>query len=180
MMKKTIGVLLILSIIICHFPIAVAHQNENDHYKDLESVLFGNNSARIMGDAEKKKLVRHLEYATSLALDQFNGFKGTLLEDLRLYGVPNLPNHITDKIEEGGFNFPASGQTHRQYTHLGWTYDYDKEHRVANWPLRKQMMVDTAKRVLNCNDDEICDSFAALLYYIHVIGDAESCSRRCF
>lgn len=178
MIKKKISVLFVIIYAICQFPVAIAHQSEDDHYKDIESVLFGNKATIILSNADKKKMVRHLEYAASLALDQFNGYKAILLEDLKQYGVPNLPAQITDKLESGGFDFSASGQTHRQYTHLGWTKSYDEEHIAANWPLRRQMMVNTVKKILNSDNEEICDAFAAILYYIHVIGDLQNDSSR--
>ena len=92
---------------------------------EMEAVILGNNAASVMGDASRKRMVRHLEYATSIALDQFNGFKKTLLLDLQLFEVPELPARITDTIDNGGIDFSASGQTHRKYTHLGWTYVYE-------------------------------------------------------
>ena len=156
---------------------AFAHKSD-DHYKEIESVLFGNNKATIMGNETKKKLVRHLEYATSIALDQFNEGQRILLEDLQRYGVPNLPPNVTEIGKENTINFSASANYHRSYTHKGWTYPYSEEFSVANWPKRKQIMVETTKKVLNSKDEEICDSFAAILYYVHLLGDMQEDSSR--
>ena len=74
-MRKRIAagflVLLLLVVSLCD---AFAH-SDDQHYKEIEAVLFGTQSATIMGDQNNKKLVRHLEYATSIALDQYNGKK---------------------------------------------------------------------------------------------------------
>ncbi len=155
----------------------LAHKDDQ-HYKEVESVLFGNQTAVIMGNETSKKLVRHLEYATSIALDQCNGYKGILLKDLQLYGVPNLPPNVTDIGAENSINFKAGPNKHRSYTHLGWTYTYGKEFADANWPKRKQMMIETTKKVLNSKDEEVCDSFSAILYYVHILGDIQDDSSR--
>ena len=181
MKRKTVAVVILIVCILSFSLDSFAH-NDDKHYKEIESVLFGNKAASILGNTEKKKLIRHLEYATGLALDQFNGSDGTLLIDLQIFGIPNLPTHITDEIDAGGFNFRESANAHRQYTHMGWTYEYDKNHRKANWPLRKQIMVETVKKVLfkkdNSYDDTYYDSFAAVLYYIHLLGDMQEDSKR--
>ena len=79
---------------------------------------------------------------------------------------------------DGGINFTASGNTHRKYTHRGWSFDYTETYNDANWPLRKRIMVNTVKKVINSKNETLCDSFAAILYYIHVLGDVQSDSKR--
>lgn len=177
MKRKLIAGILLCLLVSASLCKAFAHK-DNQHYKEIESVLFGTQAATIMGDQASKKLVRHLEYATSIALDQYNGFKDTLLKDLQMYGVPNLPPNVTEIGTENSINFSDSPNKHRGYTHLGWTYTYGKEFADANWPKRKQMMVETTKKVLNSKDEEICDSFAAILYYVHLLGDMQEDSSR--
>ena len=70
-------------------PTAIAHKNDQ-HYMETEKVLFGTRSATILADNEKKKLIRHLEYATSIALDQFNGSNTFFLMDLQQFHVSRI------------------------------------------------------------------------------------------
>ena len=104
--RKTAIVVLLFAICLS-FMSAYAH-DDHDHYKEMEAVILGNNAASVMGDASRKRMVRHLEYATSIALDQFNGSKKTLLLDLQLFEVPELPARITDTIDNGSIDFSAS------------------------------------------------------------------------
>lgn len=177
MRRKAVALILLVVCIFANCPTTFAHSNE-EHYKDMETVLFGYQAASIMSDAEKKKKMQYLEHATSFAIDQVNGFLGTYLEELRRFGIPNLPASITDGIESGGINFTANPQVHRRYTHLGWTKEYEKGYETANWPLRKQIIVETVKKVLNADDNTINDSFGAILYYIHLLGDMQNDSKR--
>ena len=176
-MRRLIAGILILVIALMPVCYAFAHKG-NQHYIECESVLFGKQAATIMGDKTHKKLVRHLEFATSIALDQYNGFYRIMLIDLQEYGVPHLPPNVSDIGTKNSINFSESPNKHRGYTHLGWTYNYDELHSVANWPKRKQILVETVKKVVKTNDEELCDSFAAILYYVHLLGDMQSDSSR--
>ena len=66
---------------------------------------------------------------------------------------------------------------HRSSTHLGWDYKYENDN--ANWETRKTILLLTANEVFNFGlfsgwfetYDTRCNSFCALLYYVHILGD---------
>lgn len=187
-MKKRITVALLIFIFaLCSVPYALSHEGDQ-HYREIEAVLFGPSKFRIVGNDEKKKLLQHLEYVTAIAIDQNNGSHSGMFKDLQLYGVPNLPPNMTDPSNgnDNNINFRCSRGIHRKYTHLGWTftyrieYDKNKEPITSNWPVRKKMMVETVRKVLGSDKykEEIYDSFAAILYYVHLLGDMQTDSTR--
>lgn len=150
-----------------------------EHNKIIEAALFGREDYRasvegtLAGDA-----VAALESAVYMCLDQYNGKGEDQLETLRRYGVSGLPGSICDINFEGN-------STHRRYAHQGWNYTYSgKQDKGQNWPLRKTILVNTVKKVFGMDDlwdamsslwdtsgEEWADAFAAMLYYLHVLGD---------
>lgn len=150
-----------------------------EHNKIIEAALFGREDYRASvegtpaGDA-----VAALESAVYMCLDQYNRKGEDQLETLRRYGVSGLPGSICDIDFEGN-------STHRRYTHQGWNYTYSgKQDKGQNWPLRKTILVNTVKKVFGMDDlwdvipslwdasgEEWVDAFAAMLYYLHVLGD---------
>ena len=155
------------------YPISVCAHTDIGHDREMETILWGNKKTTVLSNEELKIKVRCLKDATSIALDQFNGTKAIQMKNLENYGVEGIPPLISDTIEKGGINFTANGLTHRKYTHLGWTYVYSGKYSDANWPKRKEIMINTVMKVLDTTDEEICDSFAAILYYIHILGDIQ-------
>lgn len=164
-------------------PVAFAHDKALDHYKDLERVLFG----RELQGREREGAIKLLEYASALALDQFSTremtetgkrISGTeKLLFLKTSGVRGIPS----KIEE--IDFIASAKTHQSYTHRGWDHDYIDD--KANWNVRKKLLLATVEHVFDFDFlsgtflgevvsrgyDKRCNSFAALVYYVHILGD---------
>ena len=83
------------------------------------------------------------------------------------------------------FNFQESPARHRYYTHRGWNLgDEDKAH----WSVRQQLLLNTIDKELFSTENVIADffsdvfqrdnyekkqreSFAILLYYVHILGD---------
>lgn len=182
MKKLANSVLLICLIAILWSTPALAHLNQNEHYRDIEKVLFGEEvltrqqriSTMLLDDPANDALIS-LEHATAIALDQYKGLYQDLLDRLNEYGVPYLPpDAITTKDQdERGINFQSSPSLHRSFTHRGWTFAYQPVSSKANWPVRQDIMIQTAKRVFDpaLLDDTRCDAFCAVLYYIHVLGD---------
>lgn len=172
-MKKLASALLALLIAFSAVP-GLAGEKK-DHVNDLKEILFGNVSFIFKSD-KASKAFEALQNASYLAIDQFNGQGKAELLVLKEYGVPGLPRKINKKI-----NF-SSNFEHRKYTHLGW--DYDKYEKTQNrWERRKKILLDTTQKVFGFGPfsgkhlflqfpyDEKCDSFAALVYYIHILGD---------
>jgi hypothetical protein len=73
------------------------------------------------------------------------------------------------------------GNTHGWYTHLGWDHIYDED-TTNRWLIRKEILRNALDKQFNFSLlDKIGisrsnkrDSFAALLYYVHILGDHEN------
>ena len=85
----------------------------------------------------------------------------------------NLPGKIDD------IDFTGNDH-HREYTHRGWEYNYTTD--KAHWEIRKRILRETVNHIFNFGFgsgryfgvdryDKRCDSFAAVVYYIHVLQD---------
>lgn len=176
-MKRIISALLV---VVCLFSLcstAMAY-DKKDHSRYLELVLFGQEYYAVSKATSVQLALEALEDASYLALDQFNSNGSNELSFLRnRYIVPGLPNSIEE------INFTAN-YLHRSHTHRGWEYEYiiDK----AKWPIRKNILLSTTEKVFNFKllsgtilgvdfgYDKKCNSFAALLYYVHVLSDHEA------
>ena len=93
-MKKKLCLACIFLLIICSFPSAsFAHGDRKDHFNDIELVLFGCEDGSYSKNLsrETKRKLRAIEYASILALDQYNGTDGTLLNLLKMLNIPDLP-----------------------------------------------------------------------------------------
>ncbi len=166
-MRRLLSILMLFSILVAICTPSFAFDMQ-EHDKCLESVLFGMDGV----PAESKESVKMLEYASYLALDQCNGNGEDKLTYLKNCGVPKLPVSI-NQIDFRGNSF------HRRFTHRGWNYLYSGDSAKANWPVRKVILCSTTDKVFDfgvseelkggfCNQ---CDSFSALVYYTHILGD---------
>lgn len=134
--------------------------DEEVHNTQLKQVLFGR--PFTINDNEQKN-IRILQKALYLAIDQFNGNKIDYLTDLKEFGVQNLPS-----FEQIDF---SSNQYHQRYTHRGW--DFPTYPNQLLWETRKGLLLSTLDKLFNFQENEKIkkDSFGALLYYIHILGD---------
>lgn len=176
-MKKGLIALLIIFAICVSTAQTFAYDREG-HDKTLEEVLFGNNMYSSSKGEPIKKAAKALKCASYLAIDQYNG-KGEaditfLKNDFQVSGIPEISD----------IDF-TSNNNHRRYTHRGWDYTYVPD--KANWQKRKSILLSTVNKEFNFKKspnkvlgkvnkkyleyDKKCDSFCALIYYIHIIGD---------
>lgn len=132
--------------------------NNAQHDEYMLQVLFGRHTSI---DKESNE-VKALEYASYLTLDQFNGKGVKELAFLNQMKVRNIPKDIS-KID-----FSSNG-LHRSYTHRGWDFSYSTD--KAHWNIRKNILIATANKVFEFKDSQQCNSFCALIYYVHVLGD---------
>lgn len=145
-----------------------AHDKDG-HNTDLEEVLFGEFTS-LSSHAESA--IEALEDAAYLTIDQFNGNGEPELKYLRerYLNVSWLPKDIYE------IDFKSNTQ-HRSFTHRGWEYYYIND--KAHWNRRKKILLNTCRKELSKSDcieegrsyEDICDSFSALVYYVHIIGD---------
>ena len=78
-----------------------------------------------------------------------------------------------------------SPANHRTYTHQGWNYSYNKETYgdLASWSVRKNILLASTEKIFDFSFlsgkwlffefgySDKCDSFSALVYYNHLLGD---------
>ena len=150
-------------------PSLASGRNVHDDY--MLHVLFGSNYKEENYTQKELTAIKALEAASYLAVDQYNGDGEEELKTLSDFKVPELPTTIDD-IDFSG------NQHHRRYTHRGWLGPYNNDDRPypddkAHWSIRKRVLVLTTKKVFALSDEQnrICDSLAAVIYYIHVLAD---------
>ena len=182
------SIILIVLIVTLWTVSAFAHPDQNDHYADIERVLFGKEvltrserkSTVLLGNPAKDALIS-LEHAAAIVLDQYKGDDQGLLDQLSEYGVQNLPPDAMTTMDPDprGINFQSSPNLHRSFTHRGWTFQYPKVSSKANWPVRREILLETAKAAFDSEylDATRREAFCALLYYVHVLGDHMSDSK---
>lgn len=157
-----------------------------EHDKDIESILFGDERYKKIHSSSAEK-IQALEDAVYLCVDQFNGSGEKELKKLRKRHVPGIPKSIKE------IDFKDSS-LHRGKTHKGWKLG-DKE--KAHWEKRQDILMNTVDSELfpddgwpviskiqslilkggenrekkRRKDNPQIESFSAILYYIHIIGD---------
>ena len=163
--KKFSAVLLALVLLFSDISIVRAYERK-DHDQMTEDVLFKNFKV-IDNDLACLDEINAIECAAYLAIDQFNENGQGDLNVLKAFGVKKLP-----KLRD--IDYPSSGAYHRRATHRGWTAEigvYDGE-VLERWLLRKEILISTVEKIFDFKGDEVKkDSFCALIYYIHILGD---------
>ena len=160
-MKRLVSILLII-VTLFNITISCYAFSAEDHDSFMNSVIFGNSFT-----TDKKSEI--LGAASYLAIDQYSGNGQDKLDILKKRNIKNLPD-----LEDIDFN---GNQHHRKYTHMGWNYSYADDR--ANWKARKEILLSTASKIYKFGFfngwfgyyNDKCDSFCALVYYIHVLGD---------
>ena len=111
----------------------------------------------------------------SLPIDNVNNairFLDERQRELRINRIPNFNEFLT-----------PGGSYHGEYSHLGWNHVYAPETQ-RKWIVRQNILRDALSKqfdfsllnflpfVTNQNRQKL-DSLAALLYYVHILGDHE-------
>jgi hypothetical protein len=141
----------------------------DEHWTHLLMLLFNRAYAK---DSVEEKKVEVLREAVWLTLDSTlnNKRMNDALKVLKDFNVKDIPE--PDTIVTSGNNY------HQRYTHRGWdfmTYPVNLGGRNFQkvWELRKKILVNTVDKLFafTSRDSKKKDSFAALLYYTHILGD---------
>ncbi len=165
------------SLLMCFQNPSYASKGE-EHDQFLEHVLFGETWEKGLQGQDVQQAIEALESASYLTLDHTKDndkkTKGQRsLDDLKDFDVPGLPRELAE------ISFSAGGE-HREYTHLGWdeTYSDSEDGLEKNWKLRKKILLNTTETVFDFgvmsnrfHHNEKCDSFSAIVYYVHLLGD---------
>lgn len=192
-MRKNFLGFLVACIMLFDCSMPVFAYTEDSHNQLIEEVLFGLGGYTPTPSNNAENKLTALEDAVAICLDQFNSNYQEKLTSLNTLGVDKIPSSIND------INF-SGNQYHRKYTHRGWdfNYTYKGEHKertdLANWPLRKTILTETVHYVFEekssffdflwFKKNEIAESvkqresFAAFLYYLHVLGEYEEVSKK--
>ena len=168
--KKLILIVVSLLLITFQSSITVNAYQRYEHDRILESVFFKCFKVIKEGD-DTSKYLDAIESASYLCIDQFNGNGEKDLEKLKQFGVSELPSKISE------IDFTANA-THRAYTHRGWALS-PQLNRLSKekWELRKSILTGTLDKIFDFNDETQRDSFAALIYYIHLLGDRDAADK---
>lgn len=177
-MKRFVSLICVLALLFM-FEVPVMAYDRTKHNQDLEYVLFRDkdysDSHPLTGS-----IVKRIEDAAYLAIDQYNGHGVAELNNLIADRIPDIPNEISE------FDFPGN-YSHRYFTHRGWSVTYDA---MAHWPIRQTILKNTIRaklfskvetplswfpwlsdQVYGNDNEKQCEAFAVLIYYVHVLGD---------
>lgn len=144
--------------------------NQTDHNKWVEMIIFGNPAFSASLFHGLKPQVHALEDAILLCIDQYNSHYSDKLQSLKDMGINGLPKDISV------IDF-AAGPDHRDYTHLGWEYSYSTT--KGNPTVRKDILRNTVEFIFhfkkNCSSleqaEKKCGAMCSLLYVSHVLAD---------
>ncbi len=182
MRKANIFILLFVMIFSLETVCVEAHQNAEEHYEELEAMLFGTYK---YNEKDIQTNVEILKKASTLCIDQFGASDEELLTNLKKWGVKGIISDISEINPDESNPIKLAAKNHRTYTHQGWDYNYtgEKYGDLANWPERKNILLASAEKVfdfsvfsgewlfLDFGYSDKCDSFCALIYYNHLLGD---------
>ncbi|WP_295069735.1 hypothetical protein [Ruminococcus sp.] len=141
--------------------------NREEHDKYMLKVLFYS-FKEVDNDVSIKDEIEALECASYLTIDQYNGNGEKDLSYLQQYKVKNLPSSIS-QIDY------TSGAYHRRATHRGWDGETTGVYNTTDrerWTIRKKILINTADKIFDFKGNTTKrDSFCALIYYTHILGD---------
>jgi len=179
-MKKTIAFILLFISIVLSFNQYAYAKDKDGHNKDLDKMMFAGKEFSPSSDVA----IERLELAAEVAIDQYNGSKNHELSTIReLYAKGQ--HHVPDSIQE--INYTDSSR-HRRFTHRGWDFVYTDQPNNCDgnwqkiWLKRRDILLYVSNQLFVFDDDTVadgeytekCNSFCALVYYIHIIGDHEN------
>lgn len=146
-----------------------------------------------------EEAVSLIEDAVYLTLDQFNGLGTNELEHLKKAHIFGIPRNISEidfqgnnyhrkhthmgwnavVLKKGDTENSTDPKTKRSRIEYALDKDFDYKRDKANWNVRKKILTATVDKVMKfglvsnplMGYDKKCDSFASLIYYIHLIGD---------
>lgn len=162
-MKRLVAFLLALVLIIS-IPAHAFACDESQTDTHIKEILFGHNASRL----EKDERVTMLLDAVYLCCEQADGRGQEKLRFLKGQGMYLLPSLSSLDIKSTSLI---------ECSHNSWTYKYQKEQESQE--NRKTVLTRTVNKVFRFGklnswrgtDDKKCESFAALLYYFHILAD---------
>ena len=181
LIRYCIAALVGLAVLTATFP-AYAHPTQEEHYKEIKAVLFGDHQYPTCKDAKSK--IEDIEYASYLTIDQFKGDGKDHFLKLKEDGMSGLPLTFNTINYESHPDYPdkkINANTHHLYTHEGWDRDYSAKNSKAErfWTARRNVLNGTLNTLFNFSKvtlfgyNDKCNSLAGIIYYVHILGDYE-------
>jgi len=150
------------------------------HADDISKLLTGKPYYSNSGNHRLFPVLTGLAHIMYLTVDSTSGNDQTgsidkavkyLKEHEKELNIKPIP-HISDFLTPGS-------SFHGEYTHLGWEHNYTFGETQQKFDGRKEILRDALGKLfsfgINGSNDFIKpskrDSFAALLYYVHILGD---------
>lgn len=173
--KLCLAILLSISFILLPSSSAMAHGRDK-HDEIMFRAFFPLEEHDLKSGTKINEIKEVLSYASYLSIDQHNSNSGDeeKLKKLKDFGIKGLPTSIYDS----DYRIQAYGEDHRRFTHRGWDpnkkeVEYSTE-ELQKWKKRKPILENTVDKVFDFNGDtKKRDSFCAVIYYIHILGDKE-------
>lgn len=158
----------LLTFVICLiFSSPVYAYDRKEHDMIMIDVLF-KPFKNVENDPSVKNEVEALKCASYLTIDQYNGNGEKELLFLQEYNVKDIPSSIS-KIDYTGNAY------HRRPTHRGWDGETTGVYQTMDkerWIVRKKILINTVDKIFDFKGNTSKrDSFCALIYYIHILGD---------
>ena len=138
-------------------------EKQTDMY--VTQILFGNSAQSKKADENVKMLMSAL-YLCSEQCDNSGQDKVDYLKERRVFGIPSLKN------------LNVKSNDLMQCSHKKWEYEFSPAQKTqAN---RKKVLLNTVNKVFDfglvnnwfSSKEGKCNSFAALLYYSHILSDS--------
>ena len=156
-MKKKLIAILLIAVILFSVPQRTEACNENQSDTYVRQILFGNQDGRYKSDGNVELLLS----ALYICSEQYEGNGQEKLDQLKSAGVGKIPKLEDIKIKKS--YLPGC-------SHNSWKYDYLEAAEPQE--IRKSLLKRTVKTVFDFGGEKKkSDSFAALLYYSHILAD---------
>lgn len=155
----------LLSIVLLFsFPSTVPACNESQSNTYVEQILFGDNALSYGSDEQVKVLLDAL-YMCSIQSDGLGQEKLDFLERKKVKRIPALST------------IDIKGNSLEECAHNCWEYEYMAGKEAQSY--RRKLLLNSVNRVFDFGvfhnwfdrDSGKCNSFAALLYYSHILAD---------
>lgn len=188
-MRKLKAFILVLVVLLSITPLCYAHPF-SDQKKEMQYVLFGRDNYYASQPKKQRDAIDALAYAQNLVTDEFNGDTTPVFAErlsfLQNLGVQGLPTGI----EEIDFKYNSG---HEKFVNIRWE-PYETPQK-GNWKVRKNILLTTVNKVFDFGMgtdiylfgnnplvpyEKQCDAFAALLFYVHQIGDIETTAYKAY
>lgn len=171
MKRKLTLIVAFIILFSCLFPTNSFAHERPEHDKDLVAVLFSEEYEVKQQPENIQNYISALTCATYLTIDQYQGNGQDSLDFLIEQGYRGIPESIEV------FDYHTSPSIHRSFTHRGWEHVYIDD--KAKWNIRKKLLIEVVNQTFDFGSesnaisgyDPKCESFSALLYYVHILGD---------